>query len=489
MNIKRWGKIHMFSNALKAALVATTLSTAAIGLQSTHAWAESGVITVTASQNAKIVKITQAKPKTVRTTASFNEIVVGDPEVATVSPLTDRSFYIVGTKPGSTGIALYGENNQLVGVLDVEVGPNTNQLNAALKEALPGSNVSATSTNGKVIIKGNAKSSVAARKAQAIAEKFDEAPINAVKVEGSQQVKLEVRFIEAQRDRGKEVGVTADYRGQFGRSSGRSLTNATAGVDEDGNPIAFLADLISGSAPFGQFFANIVRGGTNIDIVIRALEQRGVARRLAEPNLVALSGDTASFLAGGEFPVPVGQDDGKITIEFKEFGVGLKFTPTVLDNGLINLKLAPEVSQLDFTNSVQFSNEGPRIPALVTRKAETTLELRDGQSFVLGGLLQANTNLDKRQVPWIGDIPVLGALFRSSSYQRNETDLVIIVTPRLVKPLKPGEEPATPLDSTAPANDVDLFVNGDLEVSRAHLRKLAEARSGALKSGHVIELE
>ena len=181
----------MFSNVLKSALIAATMSTAVIGMQSTHAWAESGVITITASQNAKIVKITQAKPKTVRTTASFNEIVVGDPEVATVSPLTDRSFYIVGTKPGSTGIALYGDNNQLVGVLDVEVGPNTNQLNAALREALPGSNVSATSTNGKVIIKGNAKSSVAARRAQAIAEKFDEAPINAVKVEGSQQVKLE----------------------------------------------------------------------------------------------------------------------------------------------------------------------------------------------------------------------------------------------------------------------------------------------------------
>lgn len=231
-----------------------------------------------------------------------------------------------------------------------------------------------------------------------------------------------------------------------------------------------------------------MKNGVNVDLAISALEDRGVARRLAEPNLVALSGDTASFLAGGEFPIPVSRDEDTIDIEFKEFGVGLKFTPTVLTNGLINLKLAPEVSQLDFTNAVNFGNGG-QIPALIVRRAETTLELRDGQSFVLAGLLQSSTDISKRQVPWLGDVPILGALFRSSAYQRDETDLVIIVTPRLVKPLTPGNEPATPLDSTAPANDVDLFVNGDLEVSRAHLRNLADARDGVLKAGHVIELE
>ena len=167
---------------------------------------------------------------------------------------------------------------------------------------------------------------------------------------------------------------------------------------------------------------------------------------------------------------------------------GLKFTPTVLDNGLINLKLAPEVSQIDNTNAINFGNGG-QIPAIVVRRAETTLELRDGQSFVLAGLLQSNSVYDKSQLPWLGDIPVLGALFRSAAYRKDETDLVIIVTPRLVKPLRPGEEPGTPLDETAPGNDGDLFVNGDLEVSKAHLRNLAAARSGVLKSGHVIELE
>lgn len=456
-----------------ATAVAFSFASSAVILTSQAAYAESGVIHLTTSQNAKIVKIAKSKPKTVRTDASFSEIVVGDPEIATVSPLTDRSFYVVGTKTGTTGIALYNSENRLVGVLDIEVGPNTNQINAALNAALPGSNVKASSSNGRVVLKGNAKNSIAAARAQAIAKKYDNELINAVEVEGSQQVKLEVRFLEAQRNKGKELGISTSVRDTAG-------TNTST--------LATFGNLLSGSAPFGQFVTSLIEGGTSVDLTIQALEEKGLARRLAEPNLVALSGETASFLAGGEFPIPVSQDADSVGIEFKEFGVSLTFTPTVLDDGLINLQLTPEVSQVDFTNAVNFGNTG-QIPAIITRRAETTLELRDGQSFVLAGLLQSNTSSNKRQLPWLGDIPILGALFRSSAYQRDETDLVIIVTPRLVKPLKPGEEPATPLDETAPANEVDFFVNGDLEVSRAHLRKIADAREGVLKSGHIIELE
>ncbi len=464
----------------RAICLTAGLSTAMVALPANNAMAESGIVHMTASQNAKILKIAKGKPKTVRTDTSFNEIVVGDPEIATVSPLTDRSFYVVGTAPGTTGIALYGENNELVGVLDIEVGPNTNQLNAALRSALPNSKVSASSANGKVVLKGKVKDAVEARKIQSIAENYDESPINAVKVQSSQQVKLEVRFIEAQRNRDKELSI--GFRaGRDVNANGRVL----AGTGDTGFNIPAL---VTGGIPFGEFVTRVIDAGTNVDLVVNALERKGVVRRLAEPNLVALSGDTASFLAGGEFPIPVGADDGEIEIEFKEFGVGLKFTPTVLDNGLINLKLAPEVSQIDDTNSIGGPG-GIEIPALVVRRAETTLELRDGQSFVLAGLLQTNTSIGKSQLPWLGDIPIIGALFRSSAYQRDETDLVIIVTPRLVKPLKPGEEPATPLDDSAPGNDADVFANGQLEVSRAHLRKLADAREGVLRTGHIIDLE
>ncbi len=483
---KMFLKSQTFEGGIRAVALTACLLGASFGLQTASvlpAQAESGVVHLTASTHAKIVKIARAKPKTVRTDMSFSEIVVGDPDIASVTPLTDRSFYIVSVTTGTTGIALYDGESNLVAVLDVEVGPNTNQLNSALKSALGTSNVKATTTNGRVVLKGKAKDAKAAAKARAIAEKYDEDLIDAVKVNGSQQIKLEVRFLEAQRTRSKELGAGARVIRNSSSVNASATSNAvgTAGG-------VLLGNLISGSVPFGQFITTVIEGGTNVDIAIQALEDRGLARRLAEPNLVALSGDTASFLAGGEFPIPVQTSDEGIDIEFKEFGVGLKFTPTVLENGLINLKLAPEVSQLDFTNAVNFGNGG-QIPAIVVRRAETTLELRDGQSFVLGGLLQSNTNVSKRQVPWLGDVPILGALFRSSAFQRDETDSVIIVTPRLVKPLRPGEEPATPLDATATANDVDLFINGDLEVSRAHLRKLADARDGVLRSGHIIDLE
>lgn len=463
---------------LRKCIVATGISIMAATsplMTTSLANAESGIIHLSASQNAKTMKITKAKPKTVRTDRSFSEIVVGDPEVATVSPLTDRSFYVVGTAPGTTGIALYDADSNLVGLLDIEVGANTNQINAALNAALPKSSVKATTSNGRVVLKGKANGAVAAAKAREIAKKFDPDLVDTVKVQGSQQVNLEVRFIEARRNKGKDLSIST----RFNKGSGAALSTA---------PDSTLTTLLTGGLPFGQFVTNIVQAGTNVDIAINALEEKGLARSLAEPNLVALSGDTASFLAGGEFPIPIAQDEGTISVEFKPFGVGLKFTPTVLDNGLINLKLAPEVSEIDPTNEVAVGG-GISVPGLVVRRAETTLELRDGQTFVLGGLLQKSSSYNKRQLPWIGDVPILGALFRSSDFQKQETDLVIIVTPRLVKPLRPGENPATPLDNTAPANEAEFFANGTLEVNRGHLRTLAAAKSDVLKSGHVIELE
>ncbi len=472
-----------YTTALKLAACLMMASTALAITPSYQAYAESSVIYLKSTKQTKIIKLSKAKPKTVRTGVSFNEVVIGDPEVATVSPLTDRSFYVVGTKPGTTGIALYNEDKELVGSLDIEVGANASLLNNALKEALPSSSVKASTTNGRVVLKGKAKNAVEAQKARAIAEKYDAELIDTVKVKGSQQVKLEVRFIEAQRSRGKELGI--GVRGRRQTNSSASLAQSNAISTAAGTA---LGSLISGSVPFGSFISSIIESGTNVDLAINALEERGVARRLAEPNLVALSGDTASFLAGGEFPIPVGADDGQITIEFKKFGVGLEFTPTVLEDDIINLKLAPEVSQVDNTNAIAVAG-GIQVPALIVRRAETTLELRDGQSFVLAGLLQSNTQINKSQVPWIGDIPILGALFSSKAYQRDETDLVIIVTPRLVKPLRPGENPATPLDNTLAPNDVDLFVEGKVEVNRSQLKRLAESKNGALKAGHIIELE
>jgi pilus assembly protein CpaC len=193
-------------------------------------------------------------------------------------------------------------------------------------------------------------------------------------------------------------------------------------------------------------------------------------RRLAEPNLIALSGDTARFLAGGEFPVPIPNTSSggfpTISIEYKKFGVELAFVPTVLSRGVINLRVEPSVSELDFANAVTIA--GTTVPSLTRRDARTTVELRDGQSFAIAGLLQSRNRQDVSQLPWIGSVPVLGTLFRSSSYQQEETDLVIIVTPRLIAPVVPGQRLASPLDSRLPANDVDFFLNGQVEVRKRY---------------------
>jgi pilus assembly protein CpaC len=238
---------------------------------------------------------------------------------------------------------------------------------------------------------------------------------------------------------------------------------------------------------------HIVMNGASTDIAINALEQKGIARSLAEPNLVALSGDTASFLAGGEYPIPVAGQFGQITVDYKKYGVGLAFTPTVLGNDLINMKIVPEVSQIDTTHEVSVAR-GISVPALIVRRASTTVELHDGQSFVIGGLLQNDNKHLVDQLPWMGSVPVLGALFTSKSYQNNETDLVIIVTPHLVRPLRPGDVAKTPTDDTVPPNDLDFFLLGKDELTPAQAVKLTPTAAriavvdGQPFVGHMLDM-
>src|ERR1035437_8482108 len=254
---------------------------------------------------------------------------------------------------------------------------------------------------------------------------------------------VEVRLIEFPPPPSRELGV------QWNRFGSSSTTNIGSMQPASNLPISappnsgtfpageVAAGVLSGASPFGFAIARIAGGGALTDVAINALEQKGIARSLAEPNLVALSGDTASFLAGGEYPIPVAGNLGQITVDYKKYGVGLAFTPTVLGRGLINMKIEPEVSSIDTTHSVSVAN-GISVPALIVRRASTTVELRDGQSFVIGGLLQSDNKNQIEQLPWVGSIPVLGALFSSKSYQKNETDLAIIVTPHIVRPARPG---------------------------------------------------
>jgi pilus assembly protein CpaC len=323
-------------------------------------------------------------------------------------------------------------------------------------------------------------------KAVAIAKQFGPDVINSVDVLQPQQVLLEVRFIEATRQASRELGVQWNVFGD----NNRVLANVGNRLPPTQLPLTSasavnVAGVLSGTAPFGVLVGRMISGGYQVDAIVNALEQKGLARSLAEPNLVALSGDTASFLAGGEYPVPVPSGLGTVSIEYKRYGVGLAFTPTVLSNGLINLRIEPEVSQLDTSRQVQVA--GVSVPPLIVRRASTTVELRDGQSFVIGGLLQSVGQNALMQLPWVGDIPVLGALFRSAQYQKNETDLAIIVTPRLVRPLRPGDVARTPLDASLPANDIDLFLLGKTEIPRPAARIL-EGVAPREFAGHVLDL-
>src|SRR5262249_12257456 len=230
---------------------------------------------------------------------------------------------------------------------------------------------------------GAAPNAVIVDQAMTIAKQFGADVINSVKVTSPQQVMLEVRFVEASRSASRELGVNWQVVQQKLSQTGTNGVALATGI----------TGLTSGATPFGSFLASMLGNGVQADVLVKALEERGVVRRLAEPNLVALSGDTASFLAGGEFPIPVASNLGQVSVEFKKYGVGLAFTPTVLADGVINLKIEPEVSQIDPTTVIQIN--GITIPALIVRRANTTVELRDGQSFAIAGLLQAISSADQ----------------------------------------------------------------------------------------------
>jgi pilus assembly protein CpaC len=424
------------------------------------------------------VVVPAGKSEMIRTDASFADIVVGDPEIADVMPLTDRSLSILGKKIGTTRVSVYAEGKKLVGVFDVEVSYDTQKLAAELARRFPLAHITVSTVNGRIMLTGSAPDAVTLDKAITIAKQFGPEVINSVQVAQNQQVLLEVRFVEVTRNASRELGISWDVLGKD-VAAATGLVSTIAGA-----PPFNVSGLLSGTAPFGTMVGKVLGGGVSADVIIKALEARDMARRLAEPNLVALSGDTASFLAGGEFPFPVAAQFGQITVEWKRFGVGLAFTPTVLAQGLINLKIEPEVSQLDPTNTITVA--GVQLPSLIVRRANTTIELHDGQSFAIAGLLQNIASTNQQQLPWLGDVPVLGALFRSALYKKQETDLAIIITPHIVRPARPSEPLRVPTDNTVPANDPDLFLLGKSELTPGIRRQMAGGPPAVF--GHVLDL-
>ena len=483
--------------ATRPFVVAFGLSIAAAAVASAPSVAQTRIEVETAS--TRHISVAIHKSVTIRLDKPFDSTVIGSPEIADVLAVSDRVIYVQAKKLGTTNVAAFDREKHLIAVIDVDVTVDTTNIASQIKSSTDASSIKVSSSNGQVVLTGIARDATIADKAMSIAKAAtpNQPVVNAMRVSAAQQVMLKVRFREATRDAGRDLGVNwyvangAGNRG-FNTGLGQPIQVGQSPLSTPGGlPLFQTINTFAGStsgAPFGVALANLVNSNsTRIDLLISALETKGLVRRLAEPDLVALSGDTASFLAGGEIPVPIVQSSSGtsplITVEYKPFGVQLTFMPTVLANGVINLRLTPSVSELDFTNAVIVS--GFQIPALTKREARTTIELRDGQSFAIAGLLQTEGQRNIAQVPWIGSLPVLGSLFRSTAYQQHETDLVVIVTPHLVEPAAPGQKLATPFDQNLSSNDIDMFLMGQTEVRRPRARSIA-ATDAPGPSGYIM---
>jgi pilus assembly protein CpaC len=427
-------------------------------------------------------------------------VFVADPAIADVNLKSPTTIYIVGKAAGTTTIFAVDQEDRVLLNSRIEVKHDAAALQRALNQMVPGNQVEVRPVENSIVLEGEVKSPTQGDDISRIAASFVPEKgriINNTEFDGPNQVNLRVRIAEVSRNVVKEFGVNwqnAFNNGTFAFglvTAGSALigqTNASGVVPliprsaaaGSTNAIGFntQATGLAGTT-VGNLYGGLTQKNLSLDSLINALDTQGLITVLAEPNLTAVTGQKASFLAGGEFPVPVPQASSGsspvITIEYKQFGVSLNFTPTILSHGRIALHVEPEVSQISTQNSVQI--DGFNIPSLTTRRAETTVELGSGQSFIIGGLLQNSTTQDLTKFPWLGDIPVLGALFRSSAFQRNESELVIIVTPYIVKP-DSDKKLTTPLDGFVAPTDSDRVMRGALNRLQSDPNPTASLSSG-----------
>ncbi|TIQ47560.1 MAG: type II and III secretion system protein family protein [Mesorhizobium sp.] len=469
--------MRMFRGPLAAAALACSIMLLSIDLAAHAADRKIDV----SNPSVHRVFLPMSQSVTIQVNATLGDIVVGDEKIADAQPMTDRTLYVIGKSAGTTTVNLFSEDKRSLGVIQIEVGVDVSDMAQAIRQVAPRARIDIGSINGKIRLGGHVKDGATLAAILQVAQQYGpDAIINAVTVDDSQQVNLEVRVLEAKRNAGRDLGVSI-------RSNSGSTRTGTgiAAVDEDNvvlGPGGLLSGLLSNSTPFGALITRVIDSNIKVDLIIEALEAKGVVRMLAEPNLTALSGELASFNAGGEVPIRTLNDDGEISIEYKQFGVNLLFTPVVLNDDKINIRLAPEVSDL-----TGFTTAGD--PIFTNRKLATVIELRDGQSFAVGGLLSSKNTKIQEQVPWLGQVPIVGTLFRNSSNQKEETELVVIVTPHIVRPVKPGEQLATPFDKTRPANDPEFFILGQLEVTKDMVRKYELGQGVVGPYGHMLDLK
>ncbi len=375
------------------------------------------------------VQVTMGKSIILKSERPIHRVSMASPDFADMLLLSPRQVYLTGKAPGVTNLTLWSSDKEIMRVFNLEVNADLTQLKAIIHNVMPDeSGIKVLPSKDSITLAGPVSSAVNMSTALSLAQAYSAGKVlNLMQVGGVHQVMLEVKIAEVARSLVDRLGF--NFRYVNGGDIFYSFLNGLSFLDEDGilrfsNDVTGLFSLGGDSSEFTGF--------------LDALKTDGLVKILAEPNLICLSGQTASFLAGGEIPVPVPQGLGTVGIEWKAFGVGLKFTPSVLGGNRIHMQVTPEVSELDFSNAVLISSV--TIPAITSRRASTTVELDSGQSFAIAGLLKESVKEDIQKFPILGDIPILGKLFRSSSFQKNETELIIIVTPHLAKPLNVAKQ-------------------------------------------------
>lgn len=434
--------------------------------------AADSAVAVLGAEPAQVLQLAAGKSLVLRAARDVSRVSLADPDLAGVVPLSSRQIYLTGRKSGATTLTLWGADGRIMAVCALEIGPDLAQLKRMLHTVLPGeTGIQVLSTGGSVTLSGGVSSAVNLSTALALAEAA--APggkvVNLLRVGGVHQVMLEVRVAEMSRSLMKRLGINFNY--MKGGDVFYSFLNQLTSLD----PTKGILTL----SPHVSAAFTTTSNGVSWSGFIDALKSDGLVKVLAEPNLVCLSGESASFLAGGEIPIPIPQGLGTVSVEFKPFGVGLAFTPTVLSSGKINIRVQPEVSELDYTNAIPIG--GFTIPAFSTRRASTVVELGSGQSFAVAGLIKDTLRENANKFPVLGDIPVLGTLFRSTDFQKNESELIIIVTPHLAKPLDRASQ-TLPTDGFKEPTDWEFYALGLLE-SREHGAKAPAANRPATTPG------
>jgi pilus assembly protein CpaC len=451
------------------------------------------------AQDTSVLRIERDQGQMVRLRGPATSVFIANPDIADVQVMSPTMVYVLGKKPGETSLIALDAGEQVLAHRQVMVVHNLGALDRGIRQQLPGRPAAARSVDGSLLLTGKVANPTEAEEVRRLAQRNAGDPaevINRLGVTGPTQVMLRVRVSEVQRDVSEVFGINWEMMANFAGMYSFGLASGLTDIAAVNNVVTRTPDVMN-------LFLNYRGRRWDINGLIDALAREGLVTILAEPNLVSQSGETASFLAGGEFPIPVPQQNGAIGIDFKQFGVSLAFTPTVVGNDRIALRVRPEVSQLTDVGGIDVRLGGGgtsgtsssdssgstttfRVPGLTTRRAETTIELGSGQSFAIAGLLQNNLSEVINKFPFLGDVPVLGTLFRSSRYQRQETELVIIVTPYIVRPAASPARLASPTDGLSPAGVNDRLLRGRLTAPGAGVQPVGRlAVSGP--SGFILE--